>query len=85
VDINAQFSINNLAKSQEKKKVFILIVSCRCANNTLKDIASHRKELLLTDPRFFGHVTVNTHIFFFGLALALNEIQTHQLRQALIA
>ena len=47
MDINAQFSINNLAKSQEKKKVFILIVSCRCANNTLKDIASHRKELLL--------------------------------------
>ena len=26
-----------------------------------------KKKLMPTDPRFFCHVTVNTHIFFFGL------------------
>ena len=27
-----------------------------------------KKKLMPTDPRFFWHVTVNTHIFFFGLS-----------------
>ena len=26
-----------------------------------------KKKLMPTDPRFFWHVTVNTHIFFLGL------------------
>ena len=26
-----------------------------------------KKKLMPTDPRFFGHVTVNTHIFFLAL------------------
>ena len=30
-------------------------------------IVKKKKKLMPTDPRFFWHVTVNTHIFFFGL------------------
>jgi hypothetical protein len=32
-------------------------------------VKKKKKKLMPTDPRLFGHVTINTHIYFFGLTV----------------
>ena len=32
-------------------------------------VKKKKNNLMPTDPRFFGHVTINTHIYIFGLTV----------------
>jgi hypothetical protein len=43
------------------------LIDVFCHSATFPKGIPLKKKLIPTDPRFFWHVTVNTHIFFFGL------------------